>query len=113
MTTADGRPVLIDGERTRLLDAVPLQAVGEGKYSEAWLQEVLYRHPESLPVAEIDSTFLPLIPVCMELATPSGGYVDILLVSPQGRLAVVEVKLWRIRKPGGKWSGKYWSTRRI
>ena len=95
MTTAYGRPVLIDGERTRLLDAVPLQAVGEGKYSEAWLQEVLYRHPESLPVAEIDSTFLPLIPVCMELATPSGGYVDILLVSPQGRLAVVEVKLWR------------------
>jgi hypothetical protein len=78
-----------------LLDAVPLQAVGEGKYSEAWLQEMLYRHPESLPVEEIDSTFLPLIPVCMELATPSGGYVDILLVTPQGRLAIVEVKLWR------------------
>ena len=60
-----------------------------------WLQQLLYRHPESLPVADIESTFTPLIPVCVELSTPSGGYIDILFVTPQGRLAVVEVKLWR------------------
>lgn len=35
-----------------------------------------------------------MIPVCRELSTPVGG-IDVLYVTPQGRLAVVEAKLWR------------------
>lgn len=90
-----GRPVLVSGSEARLLEAVPLQAVDTDKYSEAWLQQLIYRHPESLPVSEIESTFAPLVPICTELATPSDGHIDILFVTPHGRLAVVEVKLWR------------------
>jgi hypothetical protein len=95
MSATYGRPVLVDGDNAQLLDAIPLQSVEGGKYSEAWLQDLLYHHPQSLPVTDIESTFVPVISVCKELSTPSGGYVDILLVTPQGRLAVVEVKLWR------------------
>jgi len=95
MSNAYGRPILVQGDDAQLLDAIPLQSVDDGRYSEQWLQRLLYRHPQSLPVSEIESTFVPLTPVCIELPTPSGGYVDIVFVTPQGRLAVVEVKLWR------------------
>ena len=81
-----GRPVIVDGATAELLQSVSLRASDGSRYSESWLQQLLYRHPESLPVEDIEATFTPLIPVCVELATPSGGYIDILFVTPQGRL---------------------------
>ena len=68
--------------------------VSGGSLSEATLQNLLFRYPETLPIATIDPAYMGVIPVCKELRTPS-GYVDALFVNPHGRLVLVEFKLWR------------------
>jgi len=89
-------PILIPGSGPGvLLDRVPLTgAQGSGAYDEAWLQELLFKHPEAVPVSEINDTFSGLIPVCREHATPAWP-IDILYATPSGRIAVLEAKLWR------------------
>lgn len=64
------------------------------EYSETWLQDLLYRFPEALPIAEIDGGFAGLIPVCREMNT-SAGPVDVVYLTPDGRPVLVEAKLWR------------------
>lgn len=68
-------------------------------YDEAWLQRLLHRHADSLPVAEIEPGFGRIIAVGMELPTPA-GFVDNLFVTPEGNLVVVECKLWQ--NPGAR-----------
>jgi hypothetical protein len=96
MAGAHPLPILISGEGSNvLLERVPLTgASGTSAYSEDWLQDLLYRHPESLPVAEINPSFAGLIPICREMLTPAGP-VDVLYATREGRLAVLEAKLWR------------------
>lgn len=62
--------------------------------SEAWLRDTLFAHPEILPIADIDSAFGPLIPLCRELRTEAGP-LDLAFINPAGRLTLVECKLWR------------------
>ncbi len=76
------------------LRPVSLSAKGEQGYDEGWLQRLLFRHPEALPIAEIDISYSPLIPLCMEMDTPA-GFVDAVYVTPSGRVALLEAKLWR------------------
>lgn len=84
-----------DADCAILLERLPLSAAGDGGgYDEAWLQALLFKNPTALPVAEIDASFLDLIPICTELATPAGP-LDILFVNKRGMLTVVECKLWR------------------
>jgi hypothetical protein len=64
------------------------------EFSEAFVQELVFNHADCLPIAEIDDTFAPAVPVCMELNTAAGP-LDVLLVTPAGRLVIVETKLWR------------------
>ncbi|EED33614.1 conserved hypothetical protein [gamma proteobacterium NOR5-3] len=71
-----------------------MSATSESTYNEQFLQELMYRNPSCLPINEIDGSYSPLIPVCMELQTPAGP-LDILYVTPSGKLAIVEAKLWR------------------
>lgn len=61
---------------------------------EAWLRDTLFQYPELLPIGEIDPSYGPLIPLCKELRTPAGP-LDLAYVNPQGRLTLVECKLWR------------------
>jgi hypothetical protein len=61
---------------------------------EAWLRDALRDHADTIPVRAIDPAFGPLISVCTELPTRAGR-VDNLFVSPNGRLTLVECKLWR------------------
>ena len=90
-----GVPVLVRADNTaEALRQVPLSTKGEHVYDESWLQRLLFRHPEALPIAEIDISFFPLIPLCMEMDTPAGP-VDAVYVTPTGRLALLESKLWR------------------
>jgi hypothetical protein len=63
-------------------------------YNEDWLQDLLFKHPESLPLVEIDTSFSDPIPVVRELSTPVGP-LDVLYLTPQGKLVVLEAKLWR------------------
>ncbi len=67
---------------------------GAATYDEAWLQDLLFRCPEILPIGELDEAFGPAIPLCRELETPA-GYIDLAYVNPAGRLTLVECKLWR------------------
>ena len=65
-------------------------------YTEHWLRDLLFRHPELLVVDRLG--FEEIVPLCKELALPRAGnsvYADILGVTRSGRLAVVECKLWR------------------
>src|SRR5207247_10396606 len=61
---------------------------------ESWLQRLLFRHPELLPVTELDSEFTPLRAVAREVRTGVGP-IDLLLASPSGFLTIVETKLHR------------------
>lgn len=65
-----------------------------GGRNEAWLRDVLFANPELLPVGDIDPSFGPLLPLCRELRTEAGP-LDIAFISPNGRLTLVECKLWR------------------
>lgn len=88
-------PFLVSASGTsHLLERIPLSSGATGIESERWLQESLFRHPESLPVREIDPHIGPLIPVCMEIETGAGP-ADILYLTPSGQVVLVETKLWR------------------
>jgi hypothetical protein len=69
-------------------------ATGKRQFDEHWLQELLFRHPDLLPIADIDPGFGELIPLAVELPVAS-GFVDILYASAEGSLCLVETKLWR------------------
>jgi hypothetical protein len=65
----------------------------EGR-DEAWLRDLLGAHPHLLPIDEVDPSFAPSAPLCTEMRTEAGS-VDVALISPTGRLTLVECKLWR------------------
>lgn len=67
---------------------------GEETFSEATIQELVHRHPQCLPIGEIDPVFLSPVAVCRELNTPAGP-IDNLLITPSGLPVIVECKLWR------------------
>jgi hypothetical protein len=96
MASTHPLPILIsDAGSNVLLERVPLTgASGTITYNEDWLQDLLYNHPQSLPIAEINPSFAGLIPICREMLTPAGP-LDVLYATRQGRLAVLEAKLWR------------------
>lgn len=85
-------PLILDGAGgVERLCRVPLSS---GDYDEAWLQDLVFEHPQCLPVQEIEPGFQDLVPICRELRTPVGP-LDVLFCTPRGQLCVVEVKLWR------------------
>jgi hypothetical protein len=96
MTSAFAAPLIVRPDQTSIgLERVALSgATSTVAYSEDWLQDLLYRHPRALPVAEIDDSFSGLIPVCREMETPVGP-VDVVYVTRSGRPVIVEAKLWR------------------
>jgi hypothetical protein len=61
---------------------------------EEYLQKLIHSSPSLLPVEELDSSFAPLISLGTEVPTEA-GFIDNLLISPTGRLTLVETKLWR------------------
>lgn len=62
--------------------------------NEAWLRDLLINNPEILPVHDIDSAYGPLIPLCTELRTDAGP-ADAAFINHDGKLTIVETKLWR------------------
>ena len=91
-----GNPIFIPNNDTPCkLERVGLGGSGSsGMYNEGWLQNLLFEHPEALPFSEIDQAFAGAIPVCIELGTKAGP-LDVLYVTPQGKLVILEAKLWR------------------
>lgn len=88
-------PLLIAREGGAAVELPQLgTAAGPDAVSEAAIQELVHRHPECLPIAEIDPTFCGAVPVCRELNTRAGA-IDNFLVTPSGLPVLVECKLWR------------------
>ena len=91
----DAQPILIakDGNEVPI-PRISLSAGGESSYDEAWLQGLVFRHPNCLPVQELDAAYQPLVPLCREMRTAAGP-IDVVYATPTGRLVVLEAKLWR------------------
>ncbi len=94
-STRYGQTIYIPKQTRRAVRLRRHPLVGDSKYDEKWLQQLLFSTPEVLPVGDIDRAFGPAIPLCRELPTRGGGSVDIAYMSDQGRLSIVECKLWR------------------
>ena len=84
---AIGTPLLVTGDSSRKL-------VRASSLDERWLQELIHQHPSCLPMNQVEPGIGHLIPVCLELPLRV-GVVDNLLLTPEGDLVMVEVKLWR------------------
>ena len=64
------------------------------RFSESLLQKLIFEEPSLLPSEEIDPDFSNLIPIRREVPVKSGS-IDVLYITPEGKLCVVETKLWR------------------
>jgi hypothetical protein len=62
---------------------------------ESRLRDLIYDHPQIMPVHSLDPSFGRVFTVAKELAIPGVGFVDVILADERGRLIVVECKLWR------------------
>ena len=84
-----------DNASAETLQRLPLGAsAAQGGVDEAFLQDLLFRFPETLPTDAIDAAYAGAVPVCRELSTQA-GYVDALYMNRLGRLTLAEFKLWR------------------
>ncbi len=85
----------VGSSQSRTLKRIPLGTpAASGGVDEATLRDLLFLHPQSLPIPAIDAAYGGAIAVCKELSTPA-GYVDALYVNAHGRLTLAEFKLWR------------------
>jgi hypothetical protein len=83
--------VLNDEAAPQLVRRVP---AGDAR-REHKLRDLIFDHPECLPVHELDPSYGRVFTVAREFNVPRVGYVDVLLADERGRLVVVECKLWR------------------
>ena len=95
MTARQHTPLvlIVEGSPSRYLLPV-LGKTGSG-YDEAWVRDLVFAHPETIPVQEVDPSFGPLVPICTELDTRAAGYADALFLNHLGMPTLVECKLWR------------------
>ncbi len=65
---------------------------------EKWLQELLFANSDLIPIQQINLNTKGFVPVCRELTIPKTGssvFLDIFGVTPEGKLVLIECKLWR------------------
>ena len=86
-----GTQYFISDRNSFQLERIPLN---EKHFQENWLQKIIHKNPQILPIDDIESGFAPLISLGREIST-SVGYIDNLYISPNGYLTIVETKLWR------------------
>jgi len=90
-------PLLIDGldesGTVRALERLEFNA-GDIRHDEGWLQRLIFRFPQVLPVHEIEPGFGRVMPVCLELPSRAGS-ADNFFVTDSGDLILAECKLWR------------------
>lgn len=92
MSSSYARPILVDGESHHLLEALRVET--NSVYDEDWLQNLIDRHPECLPITEIEPALQAAISVCREMPTPNGP-IDNILLTPNGDIVLIETKLWK------------------
>jgi hypothetical protein len=85
----NGAPIIVRAGKP----AVVLQPALEG-IDEKWLQRLIHENPTCLPLAEIEPSLGVFFSICREVPTKS-GYIDNLLMSGSGDIALVETKLFK------------------
>src|SRR5271157_1693314 len=76
------------------LKRIRFEKGGQDGFRERWLQKLVSRYPNVLPIEQIEPALTPAISICMELPL-SSGFVDNLYATPDGDLIVGETKLFR------------------
>lgn len=100
-----GAPILLDSIRSTPVmlerinaDQWTTAVLGSGnsnaKASETDLQDLLAVCPSALPFQQFSSVFYPSVCIGREVGTPVGP-IDCLFISGQGRLTIVETKLYK------------------
>ena len=83
------------GEEVEILTRLKLnKGVSDGSVDEGRLRDLLFRHPQTLPISAIDPAYAGTVSVCKELKTQAGP-LDALYANSSGRLVIAEFKLWR------------------
>ncbi len=62
-------------------------------YDEDFIRNLVFQHPELIPVNEIDGNYENIRPICKELQT-NAGPIDAFMMTDTGRPVLVECKLW-------------------
>lgn len=95
MSRQHASPILVQdaAESALVLKQIDSSTSATG-ITEAWIQDLVQRHPACLPITEIDPVFADPVPICTELNTPAGP-IDNFMVTPSGLPVLVECKLWR------------------
>ena len=84
-------PVVVQGGK-----AAPLHRITfDDKFrDEAWVQRLLFEHPELIPFEELEPALKGSIAIASEVESGAGP-IDILFVNDDGLFTMVETKLWR------------------
>jgi hypothetical protein len=95
-----GSPFLVSGDMsgTSLSRISMRHDPANQTYQERFLQEVVHRWPNILPVCDFYPNVTSLCSLGMEIPVFIGGtegFIDNLLVTDDGHLVIVETKLWR------------------
>lgn len=85
----DGRPLICNGDKSLLLSKAK-----ESVFNEDVLQNYIAQNTSMLPISELEPGWAESVCVAREFPT-SAGPVDLLLVNAQGRLTIVETKLFK------------------
>jgi hypothetical protein len=89
--TQYGLPLIVANfadNAARGLKRVRFEKGNDDGYKGCWLQKLVSRYPNVLPIEQIEPALAPAIPICMELPHAS-GFVDNLYATPDGDLIVV------------------------
>jgi hypothetical protein len=78
----------------RSLKRIRFEKGRDDDFNERWLQKLVSRYPNVLPIDQIEPALTPAVSICMELPLAS-GYLDNLYATPDGNLIVGETKLFR------------------
>jgi hypothetical protein len=83
-----GVPNVVTGDGVH--HALSRVAFHDKSIAEEFLQKALNTAPQLLPVEDLDPSYSPLVSLGREIDN-----IDNLFVSPNGRITLVETKLWR------------------
>lgn len=86
-------PLVIGNHGQDARHVIPLSPQ-ERCFNEHWLQELIFSFPNILPAGLIFEEYKTLIPLARELSVVS-GLIDNLYITSEGKLCLVETKLWR------------------
>jgi hypothetical protein len=84
-------PIVVNGDKSVRAERIKLSS---GEYDEDWLQDIIAKNPNVLPIEDIEPAYSNQVTLCRELPTGS-GFCDVVLINSDGRIVIVECKLWR------------------